>query len=82
MATSIVVDYERSRMLYRTAHKHGSQALEADALHFSTDMISSTVVLGGLTFVWLGVPQADPISCNGGCDCDLLRICQSWEEIV
>lgn len=65
MATSIVVDYERSRMLYRTAHKHGSQALEADALHFSTDMISSTVVLGGLTFVWLGVPQADPIAAMG-----------------
>jgi divalent metal cation (Fe/Co/Zn/Cd) transporter len=65
MATSIVVDYERSRLLYRTAHKHGSQALEADALHFRTDMISSTVVLGGLSFVWLGIPQADPFAAMG-----------------
>ncbi|RDE11156.1 MAG: hypothetical protein C4K47_10320 [Candidatus Thorarchaeota archaeon] len=65
MATSIFVDYERSRMLYRTAHKHGSQALEADALHFSTDMISSTVVLIGLGFVWIGVPQADPVAAMG-----------------
>jgi len=65
MATSIVVDYERSRMLYRTAHKHGSQALEADALHFSTDMISSSVVLIGLSFVWFGIPQADPVAAMG-----------------
>ncbi len=51
---SIVVDINRSRMLYRTARKHRSQALEADALHFSTDVWSSLVVLGGLLCVWLG----------------------------
>jgi cation diffusion facilitator family transporter len=48
MITSIVVDVHRSRMLYRAAHKHKSQALEADALHFSTDIWSSAVVLLGL----------------------------------
>jgi cation diffusion facilitator family transporter len=54
MAVSIGVDSSRSRMLYRTARKHRSQALEADALHFSTDIWSSSVVIGGLILVWLG----------------------------
>ena len=54
MGISIVVDISRSRMLYAAARKHRSQALEADALHFSTDIWSSAVVLGGLTLVWLG----------------------------
>ena len=48
MATSIVVDASRSRMLYRTARKHHSDALEADALHFRTDIWSSSVVILGL----------------------------------
>jgi cation diffusion facilitator family transporter len=51
---SIAVDVSRSRMLSRAAIKHRSQALEADALHFSTDVWSSAVVLGGLVLVWLG----------------------------
>ncbi|MFA5139280.1 MAG: cation diffusion facilitator family transporter [Elusimicrobiota bacterium] len=46
--TSIVVDFSRSRALKRVADKYGSQALEADALHFSTDIWSSCVVLLGL----------------------------------
>jgi cation diffusion facilitator family transporter len=45
---SIVVDYSRSRALMRVAKKYESQALEADALHFSTDIWSSLVVLAGL----------------------------------
>lgn len=48
MGTSIVIDYGRSRILYRAAKKYNSQALEADALHFSTDIWSSTVVIFGL----------------------------------
>jgi cation diffusion facilitator family transporter len=54
MGISIVVDVHRSRMLYAVARKHNSQALEADALHFSTDIWSSSVVLVGLSLVWLG----------------------------
>jgi cation diffusion facilitator family transporter len=53
MAVSIVVDVSRSRILYRAARKYNSQALEADALHFSTDVWSSSVVIVGLGFVWL-----------------------------
>ena len=50
---SIAVDFSRSRMLYRVAAKHRSQALEADALHFSTDIWSSAVVVVGLLGVKL-----------------------------
>jgi cation diffusion facilitator family transporter len=69
MATSIVIDVSRSRALARTAKKYGSQALEADALHFSTDVWSSAVVLVGLALVlvsqrtgvaWLA--QADAVA--------------------
>lgn len=70
MATSIVIDYSRSRVLYRAARKHNSQALEADALHFSTDIWSSSVVILGLIFVLIGesfpslafLKQADAIA--------------------
>jgi len=48
MGTSIVIDYTRSRILSRAAKKYNSQALEADALHFSTDIWSSSVVILGL----------------------------------
>ncbi|NTW36915.1 MAG: cation diffusion facilitator family transporter, partial [Syntrophobacteraceae bacterium] len=48
MGSSIVIDVNRSRMLSRAAKKYNSQALEADALHFSTDIWSSAVVILGL----------------------------------
>ncbi len=51
MATSIAVDLSRSRILYKAARKYNSQALEADALHFSTDIWSSGVVIVGLLCV-------------------------------
>jgi cation diffusion facilitator family transporter len=54
MAISIVVDFSRSRALARVAKKYRSQALEADALHFSTDIWSSVVVIIGLVFVKIG----------------------------
>lgn len=57
---SIVVDFSRSRALSRAAKKHHSQALEADALHFSTDIWSSTVVLLGLAGVLVGEKLALP----------------------
>ena len=69
MFLSIAVDAWRSRALGRIARKYDSQALEADALHFSTDIWSSSVVIVGLALVqigrtyaieWLG--RADPIA--------------------
>jgi cation diffusion facilitator family transporter len=56
---SIVVDFFRARLLYRTAAETSSQALEADALHFGSDMWSSAAVLVGLAAVAAGYPWAD-----------------------
>jgi cation diffusion facilitator family transporter len=72
MAVSIVIDATRSKILYAAARKHNSQALEADALHFSTDIWSSSVVIGGLLIVkvaeWTGIKwlhQADAVAALG-----------------
>lgn len=59
---SIIVDISRSRALMRIAKKYNSQALEADALHFSTDIYSSGVVLIGLLAYKLGYGFADSIA--------------------
>ncbi|MDP4238503.1 MAG: cation diffusion facilitator family transporter [Bacteroidota bacterium] len=61
--SSIVIDFTRSRALSRVAKKHNSQALEADALHFSTDIWSSAVVLFGLIcYQFLNWHKADSIA--------------------
>lgn len=62
VVTSIVVDIARSRALYKVARKYNSQALEADALHFSTDIWSSAVVLLGLIMAQFGWYFADSIA--------------------
>jgi len=69
MFLSMGVDWWRSRRLKKIADKYDSQALEADALHFSTDIFSSGVVILGLALVWAGahwqIPwllKADPIA--------------------
>ena len=65
MGVSILIDTSRSRALYRVARKHKSQALEADALHFSSDVWSSLTVIVGLFFVWLGYPEFDSVAAIG-----------------
>src|SRR5258708_3519878 len=42
---SVVVDFFRARLLYRVASETASEALEADALHFGSDMWSSVEVV-------------------------------------
>ena len=60
MFVSIGIDFGRSRALNKIAKKYGSQALEADALHFKADMITSSIVIGGLLAVLLfNIPNAD-----------------------
>lgn len=66
---SMAVDWWRSRRLKKIADKYQSQALQADALHFSTDIFSSGVVALGLALVWAGshwgIPwlgKADPVA--------------------
>jgi cation diffusion facilitator family transporter len=69
MALSMVVDLSRSRALKKIADKYESQALQADALHFRTDVFSSAVVIMGLGLVMAGrrwniawLSDADPVA--------------------
>lgn len=62
VVSSIIIDISRSRALYKVAKKHNSQALEADALHFSTDIWSSAVVLFGLICANFGFYFADSVA--------------------
>jgi cation diffusion facilitator family transporter len=59
IAGSIVVDFFRARTLHRVAKETSSEALEADALHFGSDMWSSVAVLAGLGGIALGYSWAD-----------------------
>jgi cation diffusion facilitator family transporter len=66
---AITVDTLRSRSLLRVARRYGSPALEADAIHFRTDIWSSTAVFLGLVATWAGahfsipgLQLADPIA--------------------
>jgi cation diffusion facilitator family transporter len=63
MGVSVVVDIIISRLLYRAARKYKSQALEADGLHYASDIYSSAVVFVGLVgFRFFNYPLADPIA--------------------
>jgi cation diffusion facilitator family transporter len=62
IGVSIVIDISRSRALSRVAKKYNSQALEADALHFSSDIWSSLTVLAGLIFVSFGYKSFDAVA--------------------
>jgi len=59
IAGSIVIDFFRARTLRRVARETSSEALEADALHFGSDMWSSVAVLIGLCGVAFGYSWAD-----------------------
>jgi cation diffusion facilitator family transporter len=59
---SVVVDFFRARVLYKVAAKTSSEALEADALHFDSDMWSSLAVLVGLGLVYFGYTWADSVA--------------------
>ncbi len=51
---ALAIDLNRARALRNAARKYSSDALEADALHFSTDVWSTTVVIAGIGLVWAG----------------------------
>ena len=55
LACAMGIDYLRARALSRIARKYPSEALEADALHFSTDVWSTFTVIVGITAAWLGI---------------------------
>jgi cation diffusion facilitator family transporter len=72
LGLAMAIDWTRSRGLARVAQRYQSDALEADALHFSTDVWSTLVVLIGMSAVWLGdrlhapwLAYADPLAALG-----------------
>lgn len=65
LGASIVIDAVRWISLSRIAKETRSDALAADALHFSSDLIASVLVLIGLTFTYFGYPQADAFAAFG-----------------
>ena len=72
--SSIIIDINRSRILAKVAKKYNSQALEADAIHFSTDIWSSAVVLFGLLCANFGFYFADSLAALGVA-CIVLFVC-------
>jgi cation diffusion facilitator family transporter len=54
LGVALAIDVTRARALKRVAQKYSSDALEADALHFSTDVWSTMVVISGIGLVWAG----------------------------
>jgi len=54
LLVALAIDITRARALKHVAQKYSSEALEADALHFSTDIWSTIVVIAGIGLVWAG----------------------------
>ena len=54
LLVALAIDVTRARALKHVARKYSSDALEADALHFSTDVWSTMVVISGIGLVWAG----------------------------
>jgi cation diffusion facilitator family transporter len=65
IVASIGVDFFRWRALTRIARETGSDALKADALHYSSDLVSSLLVLAGLGATRLGFGHADALAAIG-----------------
>lgn len=66
---ALLIDFVRARALNRVAQKYASEALEADALHYSTDVWSTMTVIVGIFAVWMGdrfglpwLRYADPLA--------------------
>ena len=62
---SITVDFFRWRRLKAIARRTKSEALAADALHFSSDMIASLLAIAGLVAAHFGFPQGDALAALG-----------------
>lgn len=62
MTLSILIDFLRSRQLGLIAKEEYSEALEADAIHFASDLISSTLVLIGIIATHYGFERGDELA--------------------
>lgn len=65
LVVSILVDVVRWRSLSKIAEETKSDALAADALHFSSDLVASSLVLAGLIATSFGFMQGDTLAAVG-----------------
>ena len=65
LVVDIAVNSWRARALHRTALDTRSQALEADALHFASDVLGSVAVIIGLALSGLGYAWGDAAAAIG-----------------
>jgi cation diffusion facilitator family transporter len=65
LVVSLIADFLASRYLHRAARAYSSPALEANAYHFTTDLLTTSVVLLGLIAVRFGYAIVDPIAALG-----------------
>ncbi len=59
---SMIVDAMRWWSLHKVAQQTGSEALAAEATHFSSDFVGSALVLAGLIGAWTGYERADTVA--------------------
>src|SRR5579872_2812011 len=59
LLVDIAINLWRARALHRAAHETKSQALEADALHFASDVLGSVAVIIGLALSAFGFNWGD-----------------------
>jgi cation diffusion facilitator family transporter len=62
IAIVIVIDASRTLVSLRGAQRYDSPALQANALHFGSDLAGSVAVLLGLSLVAAGYPGADSLA--------------------
>ena len=62
LAIVIAIDVSRAVASGRTARRHGSPALAANAIHFTSDLAGSLAVLAGTILVATGHPKGDAIA--------------------
>ncbi len=65
LIASMIIDLVRWRSLKRIAAATKSDALAADALHFSSDIVSSALALCGIAAARYGYPQGDALAALG-----------------
>ena len=65
LGLSIVIDFFRSSQLRAIAEEEHSEALAADAVHFSSDLVSSLLVLIGMLATHFGFMKGDGLAALG-----------------
>jgi len=62
LGVEILINLWRARALHKAAVDTGSRALAADAMHFLSDVASSTIVIIGFIATLYGADWADPVT--------------------